>query len=246
MTSILSFSGSGIEAGGSAGTRRRGSALLRRAVALAWMLAVVLLASSLTAPAAFAAGTAAGTAITNSATLTYVVGAQAGLPITAVAPVVTVAELIDVLVTWQDGSPVAGNSPDPAKTLTFLLTNTGNGAETFRMVRNNAVAGDQFDPVSIAGGDIFIENGLQPGFQASGPNADLAYIPGVNDPALAADASRAIYLVSSLPAGQATGALGAASLTVSSTTTGAPGTVPGTTLAGLGQGGVRPTTGEYR
>lgn len=208
--------------------------------------ALVAVVAGLATFNAFAAGTPAGTPIANSATLTYSIGSQVGVPLTAVAPLVTVAELINVVLTWQDGTPVSANSPDPGKALSFLLTNTGNGPETFRLTRNNAIAGDQFDPVSVPAGPIYLESGLQAGFQPTGPNADIVYLAGVNDPALAADASRTIYVYSSIPAGQATGALGYASLTSSSTTAGAPGAVPGATLAGLGQGGVDAVVGGSR
>lgn len=196
--------------------------------------------------AAFAAGTPAGTPIPNSATLNYSIGGKPAAPVTAVAPVVIVAEVIDVVLTWQDGTPVGVNSPDLGKALSFVLTNTGNGAETFRLVRNNLIAGDQFDPTNAATGAIYLESGAQAGFQASGPNADSVYLPGVNDPVLAADASRAIYLFSGIPAALATGALGNASLTASSTTSGAPGARPGAALAGLGQGGVDAVVGGSR
>ena len=210
---------------------------------LAALLAAVVCLATFNA---HAAGTPAGTPITNSATLTYSIGGQAGVPLTAVAPLVTVAEVINVVLTWQDGTPVSVNSPDPGKALAFLLTNTGNGQETFRLTRNNAIAGDQFDPVSVPAGAVYLESGSQAGFQPTGPNADIAYVAGVNDPALAADASRTIYLYSSVPAGQATGALGYASLTGASTTAGAPGAVPGATLTGLGQGGVDAVVGGSR
>ena len=210
---------------------------------LAALLAAV---ASLATFNALAAGTLAGTPITNSATLTYSIGGQVGVPLTAFARAIAVAEVINVVLTWQDGTPVSVNSPDPGKALAFLLTNTGNGPETFRLTRNNAIAGDQFDPVSVPAGSVYLESGLQAGFQATGPNADIAYVAGVNDLTLAADASRTIYLYSSIPVGQATGALGYASLTAASTTVGAPGAVPGATLAGLGQGGVDAVVGGSR
>lgn len=198
------------------------------------------------APAAFAAGAPAGTPIPNAATLTYSIAGRPATPVTAVAPVVVVAEVINVVLTWQDGTPVAVNSPDAGKALTFVLTNTGNGAETFGLARNNAVAGDQFDPTNAAAGAIYLESGVQAGFQPSGPNADILYLPGINDPVLAADASRAVYVFSSIPAALATGATGNVSLSASSTTPGAAGARPGTTLAGLGQGGVDAVVGGSR
>jgi len=195
---------------------------------------------------AFAAGTPAGTAIPNSATLNYSVAGRPARPLVAAAPVVTVAEVIDVVLTWQDGTPVPVSSPDAAKALTFVLTNAGNGDEAFRLVRNNVLAGDQFDPTNGASSAIYLESGAQAGFQPSGPNADSVYTPGVNDPRLAADVSRAIYVVSSVPSALATGALGHLSLNASSATAGAPGARPGTTLAGLGQDGVDAVVGGNR
>lgn len=196
--------------------------------------------------AAFAAGTPAGTQIPNSATLNYSLNGQVASPITAVAPLVTVAEVINVLVTWQDGSSLPVNSPDTGKALRFLLTNIGNGSESFKLTRNNLLPGDQFDPISTASGAIYLESGAQPGFQASGPNADTPYLPGSNDPELAADASRVIYLVSDMPVGLAAGNTGLVSLSAAATTAGAAGAVPGTTLAGLGTGGVDAVVGASR
>jgi uncharacterized repeat protein (TIGR01451 family) len=193
-----------------------------------------------------ASGTAAGTRIPNSVTLTYSVNGQVASPATASAPVVVVAELINVVLTRQDGSLVTVSSPDTGRTLSFLLTNTGNAIHTFRLVRNNALAGDQFDPVSAAGSAIYLESGAQPGFQASGPNADTPYLPGQNDPALAADASRMIYLLSNIPPSQGTGAVGNVSLTAGSTTAGAAGSAPGTGLPGQGQGGGMAVVGGSR
>ena len=192
-----------------------------------------------------AAGTAAGTVIQNTATLTYSIG---GVPATATTPPAsfTVAELINVTLVSQDAANVAVSSPDSNRALTFLLTNTGNGPETFVVTRNNAIAGDNFDPQNGSAGAIFLENGLQAGFQASGPNADTLYIAGGNDPALAADASRIVYVVSDTPAALVTGNIGRVELSAASTTAGAAGAAPGTTLPGLGQGGVDAVVGVTR
>jgi uncharacterized repeat protein (TIGR01451 family) len=201
--------------------------------------------AGLAASAAFAVGTPAGTAITNSATLTFSIGGQAAPAVTAIAAGVAVAEVINVLLTSQDGNPLAVSSPDSGRALTFLLTNTGNGKEAFGLTRNNLITGDQFDPVSAAGA-IYLESGAQPGFQATGPNADIAYVPGSNDPVLLADGSRAIYVVSNIPAAQPTGAVGNASLSAASTTAGAAGAAPGTTLLARGDAGIDAVVGGSR
>ncbi len=193
-----------------------------------------------------AAGTAAGTVIQNAATVTYSIGGGPQQSATTPPAALTVAELINVTLVWQDAANVAASSPDSNRALTFLVVNTGNGPEAFSLARNNAIAGDNFDPSNGAAGAIFLENGLQPGFQVSGPNADTLYVAGSNDPALAADASRIVYVVSNTPAALVTGNVGRVELTVSATTPGAANAAPGTTLAGLGQGGVDAVVGATR
>lgn len=215
-------------------------------------LASLLCALACTGAPAHAMGTPAGTQILNSVTLTYSQAGRSGTA-TASAPPVVVAREITVVVTSQDSAPVPSGSPDTGRPLAFVVTNTGNGTDSFSLARNNSIGGDQFDPASAPAGDIWIESGAQPGFQASGPNADIAYTPGVNDLQLAADASRVVYLVSVIPPGQPTGAFGKASLTATSTTPGAAGAAPGTvvgTVAGVqvvvGPGSGRSTaTGSY-
>ena len=216
--------------------------MLRRWIALFVVLVSVVCALP---NAANAAGTPAGTVIQNTATLTYTIG---GVPTTATTPpaTFTVVELINVTLVSQDAANVAVSSPDSNRALTFLVTNTGNGTEAFALARNNAVAGDNYDPLNGQAGAIFLENGLQVGFQASGPNADTLYVAGSNDPSLAADASRIVYVVSDTPAALVTGNVGRVELSAAATTVGAAGAAPGTTLPGLGQGGVDAVVGATR
>ncbi len=192
--------------------------------------------AGLSTPLVFAAAPA-GSVISNTVTLNYSIG---GVPTVANSNTASfvVAELINVTLTLQAAAPVSVNSPDVGRAITVLLTNTGNGSEAFSLTRNNALAGDQFNPANAAAGAIFLENGLQPGFQATGPNADTPYVPGVNDPVLAADETRTIHVVSDIPAGVALGGLGNVGITASSLTPGASGAVPGTGLPGAGTGGV--------
>lgn len=187
------------------------------AAALAWCL-----------PAS-AAGTPAGTLIPNTAVIGYTVN---GLSYTqlAAAPPVLVARLLDVRVTWQDSTPTSSNSPDTLRPLTFAVTNLGNATDTFTLSRDNAIAGDQFDPVDAPQGAIWVESGGQPGLQTAGPNADALYVPGSNDISLAPGASRTAYLASNIPAGFTTGATARAGLTARSTAApanAAPGAVVG-------------------
>lgn len=180
-------------------------------------------------PAAHAAGTPAGTRIPNTATIGYV---SNGAPYTqqAAAPSIVVARQLAVRTTWQDSTATPSNSPDTARPLTFAVTNLGNASDTFLLTRDNAIAGDQFDPTDTPQGAIWLESGSQPGLQVSGPNADVAYVAGSNDPTLAPDATRIVYVASGIPAGFTTGALGRVGLQARSTIAAAnavPGSVAG-------------------
>ncbi len=190
-----------------------------------------------------AAGTPAGTLIANTATLSYSIGGVPETPIASAPASLRVDEIIDLTLVWQDGGPVSVASPDTNDALSFLLTNTGNGTERFALTRNNLLAGDNYDPLNGGAGAIFLESGLASGLQTSGPNTDTLYAVGVNDPDLAADASRIVYVVSDTPAGLISGNTGLAALAAAATTPGAAGAVPGTALAGLGTGGADAVVG---
>jgi uncharacterized repeat protein (TIGR01451 family) len=188
-----------------------------------WLLACACLPAG-------AAGTLAGTLIRNTATLTYSLKGAPAEPAVAVAAPVQVARLISAIVTWQDSTAVPVNSPDAKRALAFLVTNTGNATETFRLARNNAITGDQFDPLTSSGAGIWLESGSQPGLQTSGGAADVVYAPGSNDIALAPDASRLVYVLSDIPAGLSVGGLGNVALTATSTAPGAAGAARGAFL----------------
>ena len=205
-----------------------------------WVLVLFFL--FLTLPV-HAAGTAAGTVISNIATVDYSIDSVVAPAITSAPATIVVDELIDLTLTWQDGAPVSVSSPDTNDALTFLLTSTGNGPEAFSLARNNALPGDNYNPANGSAGTIFMENGLAPGFQSTGPNADTLYIPGGNDPNLAAGSSQIVYVVSNTPGALTNGNTGLMRLDAASLTPGAPGAVPGTGLPGLGQGGVTAVVG---
>lgn len=220
-----------------------------RGVIVRWVVLVVGLLAGMSA--AWAAGTPAGSAIRNTAVLNYSIGGTPSVASASSLPVI-VARVLAVTVTWQDSTAVPSASPDTLRPLAFVVTNTGNAADTFRLVRNNAVAGDQFDPADAAPAAIWLESGGQAGFQSSGAAADTMYVTGGNDITLAADASRVVFLASAIPAGQPTGAAGRATLSAISTAVGA-GAAPGTQVGSVADvpivvgrgGGQAAATGTY-
>ena len=170
-----------------------------------------------------AGGTIPGTAITNQATATYGIGATTGLTSSSNTTTTTVAELLDVNVTWQDATNVTVNPGDTNQVLTFQITNTGNGSDTYSLAGlSTPLGGDDFDPTLV---DVYLDSN---GNGTYDPGTDTQYILGTNDPSLVADASLIVFVVNDIPLALADGDIGNSQLTVTSTTaTGAGTKVPG-------------------
>jgi len=197
-----------------------------------------ILLSAMVAPAAFAAGTTAGTSITNTATVTF--EDPNGDPQTESSNTSTfqVDELLNVTVSNNNPGNVTVLTPDNNAVLSFTVTNTGNGNETYALSAANALPGDQFDPANVR---IYIDNGDG----VFDPLVDTLLVPGTNDPALAPDASVTVFVVSDIPAALNNGDIGNIRLNAESVT--AQATVgsdaPGTVFAGQGAGGVDAVVG---
>ncbi len=175
-----------------------------------------------------AEGAPAGTVIDNVATVTFELDGNP-TSVSSNTATVTVVELVDLSVAIQTAQQlVTAGAVDQA--LLFRITNTGNGTETFSLAMNSAISGDDFDPIPSST-SIYFDTDGSGDFDAG----DQAYVPGTNDPVLAADASVDVFILNDIPAGEANGNTGLSELIVTSTTgTGAP----GTNFAGQGDGGV--------
>jgi uncharacterized repeat protein (TIGR01451 family) len=193
----------------------------------------LVLAFGLAPNKAQALGAPAGTVINNTASVNYSVGTVSTTANSNLVTV-TVAEIIDVVVTAQTPT-VAVTAGDTQQEVRYRVTNTGNGAETFRLVMSSVIAGDQFDPVPATPSIYFdtdASGDLSPG--------DTPYVVGGNDPVLNADAFVTVLVVNDIPAGVVDTNVGFTRLTADSRTgTG----VPGTTFAGQGAGGVDAVVG---
>ena len=187
-----------------------------------------------------AQGTAAGTTITNTATVAYTLGSDPTPLSAAASGSFVVLETIDVVTVWQDAANVPVNSPHSNGVLTFLLTNTGNGPEAFGLTTDSSISGDDFDPSVQA---LWLETNGTPGLQAGGATPDTQYQPGLNDPNLAADGSASIYLLSDIPGSLADGNIGRVRLNAAALTPGAAGASAGTELVGAGFNGVNAVVG---
>lgn len=195
-----------------------------------FVLSFLLLVATGLANSAFARGTPAGTVISNQAELNYSQQGVFGAVAKSNSVQIIVYKVIDVAVQSLDAGGVPTGSPDAAVPLSFKVTNLGNSPEVFRLERAVLSTPGDFTPTISSSGSIFIENGLQAGFQAIGPYADTQYIAGSNDLNLAADGSYTVYLSSDFPANLTNGHQGRASIRAVSVTFGASGSVPGTSV----------------
>lgn len=185
---------------------------------------------------AWAAGTLAGTNIENIATASYDSGTGT-IDIQSNVAVILVDELLDVTVSSIDPGDVPTTPGATGSVLSFRITNTGNGPESFRLTPNVANGGDDFDP---ALSQVVIDTNNNGVYDAG---VDSVYVAGTNDPLLTPDQSMNIFVLTNIPGTQANGDRANISLLAAATTgTGAP----GTTFAGAGEGGgdaVAGTTG---
>ena len=202
--------------------------------ALIAALAAGMVAPGLATPA-HGAGVTAGTLITNTATATYNTGSGGtGGTATIQSNTVTlkVDELLNVTVAALAGAPVpASNS---LATLSYAVTNTGNGTEAFRLAVDPAIAGNPFATTIQT---IAVDSN---GNGTYDPGVDAIVATGGATPALAADGAVRVFVVVAVPGGAADGAISQVRLTATAVT--GSGT-PGTTLAGQGDGGVDAVVG---
>jgi uncharacterized repeat protein (TIGR01451 family) len=201
------------------------SSAFRKNAALAALTAV---SAGICASPALAAGTLAGTSITNVATATYELtnGDEASVDSNIVT--LKVDELLDVGVAWSDPSDVAGSAGGAGQLLKFTVTNGGNGTESFTLGTIANGGGDDFDPSVTS---VVLDSNGNGAYDAG---VDTIYASGSNDPQLDPDQSITVFVLSSIPAGAGDGQRGRIDLTaVARTGSGAP----GASFAGLGQGG---------
>jgi hypothetical protein len=164
-----------------------------------------LLIGSLAAalPQGAAASTPPCTQISNQATLSYSVGAVAQTPITSALGAgnqfyVGVKVIVTVANTDADNVPVtAGSTP---AVLTFTVRNDGNAVHDYALSYQAAANGvasphpgggnDSFNGTTVG---VYVENGLEAGYQASGANQDTA--TSITDLARDGAETKTVYIV---------------------------------------------------
>lgn len=146
-----------------------------------------------------AAGTAAGTDISNTATLDYQVGGNAQPTKTSNTLTFKVDRKINLTVARTDASIVSVSPGQNGAVLTFTVTNNGNSAQDFSLqaIAEAAATADPFggaiaDNLDASSAAVYVESGGSAGYQAA---QDTATSIGN----LAADGVKTVYIVLNIP-----------------------------------------------
>lgn len=187
---------------------------------------IALLAALALPMQAQAAGTRAGSTISNTASASFDTGAGT-TTIDSNRVDLLVDELLDVTVDSSNPADVPTTPGATGQLLTFSVTNNGNGIEAFGLTTIANAGGDDYDPVVT---QIYIDNG--DGLFDAG--TDTLYTPGANDPSLNPDQGVTVFVLGATPGSVADGNRGIVSLVAAAKT--GNGT-PGASFAGQGEGG---------
>jgi uncharacterized repeat protein (TIGR01451 family) len=168
--------------------------------------------SAFGASAAFAAGTASNTTISNTATVNYTISGTAQPSVSNVPTTF----LVDRKVVFRvdETAPIATTSVSPgqlAAVTTFTVANTSNATMDFGLsIPTQQVGGagahsntDNFD---VTGQGIFADTDSN-GIYTAGTDQPITFLDEV-----LADTSRTVFIVANIPSGRATGDVAAVSL----------------------------------
>lgn len=197
--------------------------------------AIALLAALALPMHAHAAGTRAGSTISNTASASFDNGGGTQT-IDSNKVDLLVDELLDVTVDSSNPADVPTTPGATNQVLTFSVTNNGNGEEAFVLSTIANGGGDQYNPTVT---QIYLDNG--DGVFDAG--TDTLYTPGSNNPVLDPDESIMVFVIATTPSTVSDGDRGIVSLVAAAQTgTGNP----GTSFAGKGEGGGDAVVGSTR
>jgi uncharacterized repeat protein (TIGR01451 family) len=149
----------------------------------------------------WAAGTPSGTTISNSATLTYAIGAGPVTSATGNTVSFVVDKKVNLLVTEVSGSATSVSIGQTGAVTTFSVTNLGNDPQGFTLTAALAAGNPATGGTPPFTTNDFSATGLQVFVDS---NANGIYEAGVDTatsiPTLAADASQTVFIVGDIPA----------------------------------------------
>jgi hypothetical protein len=191
---------------------------------MAKLLAAASVAALCAAPA-YAAGTTAGSSVNNSATVNYSVGGVAQSAVTSNTATFVVDRRISMTLT-EPGNAATNVAPGSTNQVTtFLLTNTSNATLDFGLALAQPAGGttahggtDNFDVTAVT---YWVNTGPSAG-SATYDAANSTQVTYIDE--LAADASRYVFVLASVPVGRANGDDAGVTLTAQARESGTAGT----------------------
>jgi uncharacterized repeat protein (TIGR01451 family) len=186
---------------------------------------------------AWALGTTSGTAISNQATLTYVIGIAPPFVQASNTVSFLVDKKVNLLVTETSGSPTSVNTGQTGAVTTFQVTNLGNDPQGFNLTPALAVGDPAAGGIAPFTTNDFSATGLQ---VFADSNANGVYDPGLDTATsistLASGSSQNVFIVADIPVTALNGQQSVVSLTataVTPTTMAALSPTPGPDTAGV-------------
>lgn len=162
----------------------------------------------------WAAGTPSGTSISNSATLTYSVGAGPTNTATSNAVSFIVDKKVNLLVTEVSGSPTSVGIGQTGAVTTFSVINLGNDPQGFALAAALAAGNPASGGTPPFTTNDFSATGLQVFADSNGNGVyDAGVDTATSIPTLAADASQKVFIVADIPGTAAAGQQSVVSLT---------------------------------
>lgn len=162
-------------------------------------------------PAARAAGTLAGTSVTNQATVSYNVGAAAQTPVTSNTATFVVDRKVNLTVSEVGSAATAMSYGDTNQVTSFLVTNTTNATQDFRLfsAQQLSLAITTFgltDNMDMNNVRVFVDVNGNGTYEAGTDTA--TYIDE-----LAPDTSKTVFIVGDAPSSGAAGGTAGVGLT---------------------------------
>ena len=172
-------------------------------------LAVVMLSSLGVMQSAYAVGTAAGTDITNTATVNYTVGGVGQTPVNSNTTTFEVDRKVDLTVSNGVATTTTPGATNQATI--YTVTNTGNGTDSFTLAPTNQ-AGDNFDVTNLR---VYRDNGAT----ANVFDGTDTLIAPATPVSFTADQSIVFFIVSDIPVAATNGQNSVVRLTATTTST---------------------------
>lgn len=177
---------------------------------------------ALGATPAFATGTAAGSSISNVATVGYSVGGVPQSGVTSNTSTFTVDRKIDLLVTEPGNSTFSVTPGQSGAYTTFRVTNLGNATMDFKLTVAQLAGGtaphtgtDSFD---VTGVSLFVDTNGNGTYEA-GTDTAITFLDEI-----AQDTFRTVFVVANVPVAATNGQIAALSLTAQAEAGGTAGT----------------------